>query len=62
MTLRTGKSGRYRYYTCPACAQKGRTACEGRSIPMDELDTLVTERLADQLLMPERMAKILRDS
>lgn len=61
MTLRTGKSGRYRYYTCAACAQKGKTACEGRSIPMNELDTLVTSRLADQLLTPERMAKVLGD-
>jgi hypothetical protein len=25
MTLRTGKSGRYRYYACAGCAQKGET-------------------------------------
>lgn len=59
MTLRTGKSGRYRYYTCATCAQKGKTACKGRSIPMDKLDRLVTERLADQLLTPERVGKLL---
>ena len=29
MTLRTGKSGRYRYYTCAGCAQKGKTICPG---------------------------------
>ena len=42
MTLRTGKSGRYRYYTCATCAQQGKSACKGRSIPMDKLDRLVT--------------------
>jgi site-specific DNA recombinase len=59
MTLRTGKSGRYRYYTCATCAQEGKSACKGRSIPMDRLDKLVSERLADQLLTPERVAKLL---
>ena len=59
MTLRTGKSGRYRYYTCATCAQKGKTACKGRSIPMEKLDRLVTERLADQLLTPERVGNLL---
>ncbi|MCJ1901234.1 MULTISPECIES: recombinase family protein [Paracoccus] len=59
MTLRTGKSGRYRYYACATCAQKGKAACKGRSIPMDKLDRAVTERLADQLLTPERVEKLL---
>jgi site-specific DNA recombinase len=59
MTLRTGKSGRYRYYTCATCAQKGKTACDGRSIPMEKLDRLVTERLADQLFTPERVGNLL---
>lgn len=36
MTLRTGKYGRYRYYTCATSAQQGKSACKGRSIPMDE--------------------------
>jgi site-specific DNA recombinase len=59
MTLRTGKSGRYRYYTCATCAQQGKAAYKGRSIPMDKLDSLVTERLADRLLTPERVGKLL---
>jgi site-specific DNA recombinase len=59
MTLRTGKSGRYRYYTCATCAQKGKAACPGRSIPMEKLDRLVTERLADSLLTPERVGNLL---
>lgn len=59
MTLRTGKSGRYRYYACATCAQKGKAACKGRSIPMDRLDNAVTERLADDLLTPQRMESLL---
>jgi len=59
MTLRTGKSGRYRYYTCATCAQQGKAACKGRSIPMDKLDRLITARLADRLLTPERVGKLL---
>jgi hypothetical protein len=32
MTLRTGKGGRYRYYTCSIKARQGETGCSGRSI------------------------------
>jgi hypothetical protein len=62
MMLRTGtsKSGRvYRYYTCSSCATKGETACKGRSISMEKLDTLVTEHLLERLFKPERIALIL---
>jgi DNA invertase Pin-like site-specific DNA recombinase len=62
MMLRTGtsKSGRvYRYYTCSSCATKGKTVCKGRSIPMDKLDTLVTQHLMEQLFAPERLAEML---
>src|SRR5215471_11554683 len=62
MTLRTGtsKGGRvYRYYTCSSCATKGKTACKGRSIPMEKLDRLVTDHLLERLFKPERIAVIL---
>ncbi len=59
MTLRTGKSGRYRYYTCATCAQQGKSACTGRSIPMDKLDTLVTDKLSESLFKPERVRALL---
>jgi site-specific DNA recombinase len=59
MTLRTGKSGRYRYYTCAGCAQKGKTVCPGRSISMAALDGMVLEHLADRLFTPERLTVIL---
>ena len=60
--LRTGtsKGGRvYRYYTCANCATKGKTVCKGRSVPMDTLDSLVTEHLMERLFRPERVAAIL---
>lgn len=37
MTIRTGKSGRYRYYACSRRATRGETACTGRSIRMEKL-------------------------
>ena len=42
MTIRTGKSGRYRYYACSIKARQGETGCKGRAIPMDKLDTMVS--------------------
>ena len=59
MTLRTGKGGRYRYYTCSIKARQGETGCKGRSIPMDKLDNLAAERIADRLLQPERLVEVL---
>lgn len=59
MTLRTGKSGRYRYYTCATCAQQGKSACPGRSIPMEKLDTAVTGELSASLFTPDRIHAML---
>ena len=59
MTLRTGKGGRYRYYTCSTKARQGETGCTGRSIPMDKLDNLVAGHIEDRLLQPERLEEIL---
>ncbi|WP_457663457.1 recombinase family protein [Sinorhizobium medicae] len=58
MTLRTGKSGRYRYYTCATAAQQGKSACKGRSVPMERLDNIVTARLAETLFTPDRVRAI----
>ncbi len=59
MTIRTGKSGRYRYYTCAGCAQKGKTTCSGRSISMAALDGMILEHMSDTLFTPPRLAQIL---
>ena len=46
MTLRTGKSGRYKYYKCTNRVNKGNAQCTSGNIPMGKLDELVIERLA----------------
>jgi DNA invertase Pin-like site-specific DNA recombinase len=64
MTIRSGtsKTGRvYRYYSCSAVARMGKTACKGRSIPMDKLDQLVTSHITDRLLVPDRIAALLAE-
>jgi site-specific DNA recombinase len=59
MTLRTGKSGRYKYYTCCTKARQGETACKGRTVPMEKLDSLVAEHIEQRLLQPKRLEQIL---
>jgi site-specific DNA recombinase len=59
MTLRTGKSGRYTYYTCSTKARQDDTGCRGRTVPMEKLDTLVADHIEHRLLQPSRLEKIL---
>jgi site-specific DNA recombinase len=59
MTIRTGKSGQYRYYACSRRATRGETACTGRSIRMEKLDSIVLEVLEERILAPERLPGLL---
>src|SRR5260221_14073920 len=59
MTLRTGKSGRYRYYACCTKARQGETGCKGRTVPMEKLDSVVAEHIEQRLLQPKRLDHIL---
>jgi site-specific DNA recombinase len=59
MTLRTGKGGRYRYYTCSTKARQGETGCTGRTVPMHKLDNVVAEHIEHRLLQPKRLEQIL---
>lgn len=60
MTLRTsGKGGQYRYYTCCTTARQGKTACKGRTIPMDVLDEKVVGCLEGLLLEKGHLEKLL---
>ncbi len=59
MTLRTGKSGRYRYYTCCTKARQGETGCPGRTVPMEKLHNLVAEYIEQRLLQPKRLERLL---
>jgi site-specific DNA recombinase len=58
MTLRTGKSGKYRYYTCSTLARAGKTGCGGISVPMDRLDDAVANLLEIRILDPVRLAAL----
>lgn len=58
MRLRTGKGGRYRYYTCSAKVDKGTKACKGRTIPMPVLDAIVTDAVCEKVLAPDRLREI----
>jgi site-specific DNA recombinase len=59
MTIRTGKGGRYRYYTCSIKARQGETGREGRSIPMDKLDGVVIDHIEREFLDPSRLEIVL---
>ena len=59
MTLRTGKGGSYRYYTCSTKARQGVTGCPGMSVRMDLLDASVIDHLENRLLNPERLAAMM---
>ena len=61
MTLATGKGGRYRYYKCNTRISKGNKLCDGRSIPMEKLDSLILNALADKVFDPNRVKTMLAD-
>jgi hypothetical protein len=59
MTVRTGKSGRYRYYACSIKARQGETGCKGRAILMDKLDDIAVSHIEDRMLDPDRLENLL---
>lgn len=60
MRSRTGKSGRYWYYTCARKSDIGATACSGSTISMDILDQVVTDAVCDQVLDPVRLSAMIQ--
>jgi len=51
--VRTGKSGRYRYYACASHRLKGKVACSNPvAIRESQLDDMVLTALAGQLITP----------
>ncbi len=61
MTIRTGKGGMYRYYTCNTHMNKGGCDCSRKSIPMDQLDDLVLDQLETRVFTSERIEAILSE-
>jgi hypothetical protein len=59
MTIRTGKGGRYRYYTCNNRISKGSSTCRGLSVRMEHLDELVLHELEHRISHPDRMKELL---
>ncbi len=60
MVIRTGKSGRYRYYSCQKALSQGKVACDAPvSIPADELNETVTELIMTDLCNTERLTEML---
>ena len=69
MTLATGKGGRYRYYKCNTRIGKGIDYCQSDNLPMQKLDAMVLNSLADRVftaarvrLMLESLARQAKDS
>lgn len=60
MMTATGKSGQYRYYACAARVKKGADACVGRRVPMETLDRVVVDAVADHLTRPDRLNALLQ--
>jgi DNA invertase Pin-like site-specific DNA recombinase len=59
MTLRTGKGGKYRYYTCSTKARTGPTGCPGLTVPVDRIDKAVVHYLENRLLDPKQLTKLM---
>ncbi|WP_233586789.1 recombinase family protein [Caulobacter sp. 602-1] len=61
MTLRTGKNGKYRYYTCSTKNRTGEAGCKGITVPMDRVDNAVAHHLETRLLDPSRLAGLMEN-
>jgi len=61
MTLATGKGGRYRYYKSNTRMSKGNKLCDSCSFPMEKMDELILNALADKVFDPKRVKAILAD-
>ena len=61
MTLATGKGGRYRYYKCVRRMNVGKDACKSKNIPMDRLDSMILDAIANKIFRPERVKTFLNE-
>ncbi len=56
-----GNGGRYRYYKCFTRASKQNNACDCPNLPMDKFNSLVLQKVADSVVVPERVALIMAE-
>lgn len=61
MTLVTGKGGKYRYYKCTRRQNQGNHACTSANLPMEKLDDLVLEQLAQRIFAKERLQMLMAE-
>ena len=61
MTLVTGKSGKYKYYKCTSRHNQGNHACTSGNLPMEKMDALVMQQLADYVLAPDRLQTMMTE-
>ena len=61
--LRTGKSGKYRYYNCASTQTKSTASCgDPARFPEAKLDELVTDALLRKILTPARFRPLLEET
>ena len=58
LTIRTGKGGRYGYYTCNAKATAGAARCPSKPIRQDELGAVVLDLLLERVLETGRLKQL----
>jgi len=58
LTIRSGKNGAYRYYTCAAKAEAAGN-CSSKPIREDALDEMVLDGLLRRVLQPDRLKELL---
>ncbi len=61
MTLVTGKGGKYRYYKCTSRQNQGNHACTSSNLPMEKLDSMVLEQLAEKVFAKERLQVLMTE-
>ncbi|WP_189424763.1 zinc ribbon domain-containing protein [Devosia pacifica] len=60
LTITTGKSGKYKYYSCRTHLSRGKSKCPRPTrIPAGELDRVVTEALIEKVVKAEHLASLL---
>ncbi|WJY19861.1 recombinase family protein [Alteriqipengyuania flavescens] len=59
MTIRTGKGGRYRYYSCNSKVNRGASACDCPNVRAEKLDELVLGEVADRVFGEEHLEPLL---
>ncbi len=60
MTIRTGKSGQYKYYACNSAVNRGASSCGCPKVRAEKLDALVTQAVAEEIFSEERLRPLLQ--